>query len=65
MVYKTQIKVIEVNSIEEINELDGLPEEAKAARGCPGFYVRNVFQVIPSGNGYQVFYKMENVNVII
>lgn len=59
MVYKTQIKMIDVNSIDEINELDGLPEEEKAARGCQCFYVRNVFQVIPTGKGYQVYYKIE------
>lgn len=59
MVYKTQIKVIEVNSIDEINELDGLTEEEKAARGCQCFYARNVFQVIPTGKGYQVYYKIE------
>ena len=64
MVYKTQIKVIEVSSIDEINELDNLDDEAKEAKGCPGFYARNIFQVIPTEMGYQVLYKYEYINVI-
>ena len=52
MVIKTLIKMVEVSSIDELNNLDDLEEEEKAKRGCPCFYSRNVFQVIPTGKGY-------------
>ena len=64
MIYKTLVKMVEVNSIDEINELDNLEEEEKQERGCSCFYARNVFQVIPTGKGYQVFYKVELVNIV-
>ena len=51
--------MVEVKDLEEINTLDNLDETEKAARNIPCFYARNVFQVIPTGKGYQVFYKVE------